>query len=165
MDANQNKFSYGEIRPREFEGGTLRGVTKDNFPVLQGLAFQFIDLEAGAVREPHIHPNAAQLDIALSGRARVGIVGPGDYDQLLELEPGDMAFTPQGYLHWIENIGREPLRFGLLLSNEQPETIELSEMLSGTSGEILTGVLGLPENLLERIPGTAVTIGTGSGRG
>ncbi len=91
-----------------------------------------VDLEVGAIREPHIHPNATQLDFVISGRARIGIVGPRNYRRLLELEPGDMAFTPQGYLHWIENIGREALQCGLILSNEQPETIELSEMLGGS---------------------------------
>jgi oxalate decarboxylase/phosphoglucose isomerase-like protein (cupin superfamily) len=156
-----NKCTFGDMVAREFDGGTLRSVTEENFPVLRNLSYQQVDLDEEAVREPHIHPNAAQLVVVLSGRARIGIVGPGNYRQLLELEPGDMAFTPQGYLHWIENIGQESLSMGLILSSERPETIELSEMLGGASRETLVTALSLPENLMERMPVTAVTIAPG----
>ena len=161
MEDVSNKCSFGDMVAREFDGGTLRSVTEENFPVLRNLSYQQVDLDVEAVREPHIHPNAAQLDVVLSGRARIGIVGPGNYRQLLELEPGDMAFTPQGYLHWIENIGQESLSMGLILSSERPETIELSEMLGGASRETLVTALSLPENLMERMPATAVTIAPG----
>jgi oxalate decarboxylase len=160
-----NKCSYGDMLLREFNGGTLRGVTKENCSVLRGLSYQLIDLEVGAIREPHLHPNAAQLDIVLSGRARIGIVGPGNYRQLLELERRDSAFTPQGYLHWIENIGGDALELCLILSHERPETIELSEILRGASRETLLGALDLPENLMERIPETPVTIAPGGSTG
>ena len=161
MEDVSNKCSFGDMVVREFDGGTLRSVTEENFPVLRSLSYQQVDLDVEALREPHIHPNAFQLDVVLSGRARIGIVGPGDYRQLLDLEPGDMAFTPQGYLHWIENIGQESLSMGLILSSERPETIELSEMLGGASRETLVTALSLPENLMERMPTTAVTIAPG----
>lgn len=165
MEGVSNKCSFEDMSRREFDGGMLRGVTEENFPVLSGLSYQQVDLDVGAIREPHVHPNAAQLDVVLSGRARIGIVGPGDYRQLLELDPGDLAFTPRGYLHWIENIGRENLTCGLILSSERPETIELSEMLGGTSREVLLGALGLPEDLAEQVPSRAVTIAPDGGAG
>jgi len=92
----------------------------------------------------------------------VGIIGPEGHRQLLDLNEGDISFVPRGYVHWIENIGKEPLNFLVVLSHEQPETIELSETLIGVPKETLSSTLGIPEKLLAQLPKETVTIGGGS---
>jgi len=141
--------------------GKLFRANKDNFPVLTGLAVQTLKLEEGALREPHLHPNAHQLDYCISGSARVGIVGPGNYRQILELQVGDISFVPQGYLHWIENIGNGPLHFQVVLSHERPETIELSEMLAGVPKSVLAATFGISEDIFRKIPDKTIVIGGG----
>jgi oxalate decarboxylase/phosphoglucose isomerase-like protein (cupin superfamily) len=156
-----NKFEFETSIPREFAAGTLHRASKRNFEALRGLAVQALHLKEGAIREPHLHPNAEQLDYCISGRARVGIVGPEAERQLLELEAGDISFVPQGYIHWIENIGDAPLHFLVVLSHEEPQTIELSEVLVGIPKETLSRALGLPEDIVKGIPRETVTIGGG----
>jgi oxalate decarboxylase/phosphoglucose isomerase-like protein (cupin superfamily) len=155
----KNVFRFESVKPRKFRSGTLHRATKKEFPVLKALAIQALLLEKGSVREPHLHPNAQQLDYCVTGRARVGIIGPEGHKQYLTLSAGDISFVPQGYIHWIENIGNGPLHFLVTLSHEQPETIELSEILAGVPKNTLSKVLGIPSKLLNRIPSKTVTIG------
>jgi|HubBroStandDraft_6_1064221.scaffolds.fasta_scaffold842267_1 oxalate decarboxylase/phosphoglucose isomerase-like protein (cupin superfamily) len=157
-----NSLSASGFEKIEFSGGTFFRANKKQFPCLKGLAVQQLKLKPGAVREPHSHPNAEQLDFCVSGHARVGIVGPEGEKQLLELHNGDISFVPRGYVHWIENVGSEPLHFLVVLAHELPETIELSETLVGVPDKTLSAALGVPQNLLSGLPKKTVTIGAGS---
>jgi len=94
--ASAHVFPFERSAPITCAGGTLHRGTQQRFPVLRGLAIQSLRLNRGAIREPHVHPNAEQLDYCVAGRARVGIVGPQGVRQLLELGPGDSSFAPQG---------------------------------------------------------------------
>src|SRR5689334_15294392 len=94
-------------------------ITAANFPVLKGLAIQDLDMAPGERREPHFHPNAAQLDYCVSGTGRVGIIGPDNVHHAIELSPGDAAFVPQGHVHWIENTGGTQSRFLLVAAHEK----------------------------------------------
>jgi oxalate decarboxylase/phosphoglucose isomerase-like protein (cupin superfamily) len=146
---------------RSFEAGNFYRASSKNFPALKGLAVQGLELAPGAVREPHSHPNANQLDYCISGKGRVGIVGPEGETHYLDLQPGDISFVPQGYLHWIENIGEEPLSFLVVLSHEEPQTIELSEMLTGVPDQTLANMFGVSEGVFNAIPNKTIVIGGG----
>jgi oxalate decarboxylase/phosphoglucose isomerase-like protein (cupin superfamily) len=155
-----NSYKFESSKPHgSFEGGTFLRASKAKFPALRGLAIQALHLQPGAAREPHSHPNAEQLDYCVRGRARVGIIGPEGHRQLLDLEQGDISFVPQGFIHWIESTGDEPLHFLVVLSHEEPMTIELSETLAGLPREVLKTVLGLSDSALDELPTETVTIG------
>lgn len=163
IDTTTNKFNFETSKPfKSFLGGTFHRVTKKTFPSLTGIAIQALRLKKGIVREPHIHPNANQLDYCVSGKARVGIIGPEGFKQFLELKAGDISFVPQGYLHWIENIGTDELHFLVMLTNEEPLTIELSEMLHGVPKETLMACYGVSKTFVDDIPKKTVIVGDGS---
>ena len=103
-------------------------ISAANFPVLKGMAIQDLDMQPGERRDAHLHPNAAQLDYCLSGAGEVGIVGPDGDTHVIAMSPGDAAFVPQGYVHWIENTSGDRSRFILIASHETPETIEVQQM-------------------------------------
>lgn len=111
-------------------------ITAGNFPCLKSLSIQDLDMEPGEARHAHMHPNANQMDYVVSGRGRVGIVGPSGDHHILDLEEGDAAFIPRGYLHWIQNAGEGRSRFILLVSHEAPETIELADMVEATPADV-----------------------------
>ncbi len=154
-----NMHAFKDTIFKRFPQGDFYRASSKNFPVLKGLAIQALDLAPGAVREPHTHPNANQLDFCLSGIGRVGIVGPDNETHYLDLTPGDISFVPQGFLHWIENTGHEPLSFLVVLSHEEPLTIELSEMLKGVPDETLARMYGVPQDVFAAIPPRTVVIG------
>lgn len=160
--SNMHHFRDTDDRTfKAFPGGNFFKANASNFPALTGLAVQGLDLAPGAVREPHTHPNANQLDYCISGRGVVGIVGPEGETHYLELEAGDISFVPQGFLHWIENRGDEPLSFLVVLSHEQPLTVELSEMIAGVPNDTLANMYGVASSVFERIPSRTVVIGGG----
>ncbi len=154
-----NQFAFKQNVFKQFANGDFYRASSKNFPVLKGLAVQALELEAHAVREPHTHPNAHQLDFCVSGVGRVGIVGPEGETHYLDLKPGDISFVPQGYLHWIENLGEERLSFLVVLSHEEPQTIEFSEMMSGVPNATLAKMYNLPERVFAAIPEKTVIIG------
>jgi oxalate decarboxylase/phosphoglucose isomerase-like protein (cupin superfamily) len=160
----ENMFHFRESVFRRFAFGDFFRASQRNFPVLKGLAVQGLVLAPGGIREPHTHPNAHQLDYCIKGDARVGIVGPNEEVQLLDLHEGDISFVPQGYLHWIENTGQTEMSFLVVLSHEEPQTVELSEMLSGVPRETLAKMYGVSGKVFEAIPSGVVVIGgTSSG--
>jgi oxalate decarboxylase len=42
----------------------------DNFPILAGMGAVLLRLKKGAVREPHWHPNAAELSYCIIGNVK-----------------------------------------------------------------------------------------------
>ncbi len=148
----KNVFKFMSSEPQKYSSGKLWRASQKNFAALKGLAIQALELKAASFREPHVHPNAHQLDYCMSGSARVGIVGPEGHKQYLDLNEGDISFVPQGYLHWIENLGDKPLHFLVILSHEEPETIELSEMVAGVSPHNIKQLFGVEAEAFGKIP-------------
>jgi oxalate decarboxylase/phosphoglucose isomerase-like protein (cupin superfamily) len=158
----KNAFKFEKSADRkELPGGILRRLTKEMFPALKDIALNAVQLKPGAIREPHIHPNCAQLDYVVSGSARVGIIGPSQELQILDLEAGDLSYVPQGWLHWIENTGPGELSTLIMLTHELPETIEFSDMLSQIPNATLSKIFGVSDSVFEAIPSETVRIGFG----
>jgi oxalate decarboxylase len=67
-------------------------------------------LEPGATSTPHWHPAMDEACFVLEGQVRVGIVGPNGASQMDVLAPGDLAFVPVNWLHYVNNVGTEPTR-------------------------------------------------------
>jgi oxalate decarboxylase/phosphoglucose isomerase-like protein (cupin superfamily) len=103
-------------------------ISSANFPVLKGMAIQDLDMAPGERRAAHFHPNAAQLDYCISGIGEIGIVGPDGDHHVFALQPGDAAFVPQGYVHWIENTSDAHSRLILIAAHDRPETIDIQSM-------------------------------------
>jgi oxalate decarboxylase/phosphoglucose isomerase-like protein (cupin superfamily) len=152
----ENMFKFKDSDPRAFATGVLFRASKEKFPILSGLAIQGLQLKADAIREPHVHPNAHQMDYCVSGRALVGIVEPGGATKELVLGRGDISYVPQGYLHWIKNVGEDELDFLVVLSHEEPETLELSEMLRGVPPKDCRKMYGIEETTIAKLSNTGV---------
>lgn len=148
-----NRFDFSKIKPQVVrDGGTVTECTGKNFPVLvdNDAASFLLVLEPGAVREPHWHPNAWELDVPLSGRGRLGVANPEDTFSVQEILPGQIGFVPQGYAHYIENIGSEDLRWVIVFNNTQPDDIGLSTTFGGMPTHTFTDTFSLPQGALAK---------------
>jgi oxalate decarboxylase len=146
-----NRFDFSKIKPQVVrDGGTVTECTGKNFPVLvdNDAASFLLVLEPGAVREPHWHPNAWELDVPLSGRGRLGVANPEDTFSVQDILPGQIGFVPQGYAHYIENIGSEDLRWVIVFNNTQPDDIGLSTTFGGMPTHTFTDTFSLPKGAL-----------------
>jgi oxalate decarboxylase len=147
------KFPLTRTKPQVTrKGGTVIECTVKNFPVVgqSDAAIFLLTLEPGAVREPHWHPNAWEMEYVVSGNARLGVVLPDGTFDLVDLGPGDVGFVPQGWAHYIENIGNTVMKMPIVFGNNQPNDIGLSTFFSGVPTSAFARTLGLPESVMEK---------------
>ncbi len=92
---------------------------------------------AGALRELHWHPNAAEWQYILSGQFNVTPVWLARTLARGELNQGDVAYIPQGFGHSIENVGNDKARILIVFNNGHYQTIDLSQWIAGNPTDVL----------------------------
>jgi oxalate decarboxylase len=128
-DSDPYKFSLVGAADSAIPGGLVHRANKAAFPMLRGVATFSLQLDPRAIRQPHLHTNANEISYIAIGHARVGLIGPGGEQHVFELGAGELAFQPAGWVHWLENITDQSLFAVFMYSNEQPETIDVSDVL------------------------------------
>ena len=126
-------------------GGTVTELTENNFPIFKGNAAGvfFLVLQPGALREPHWHPNAWEMDYCAEGRGELGIVTPDGDQRVQTLSTGDIGFIPQGWAHYIRNPGPGVMKFVVVFNNSLPNDIGLSTMFGGMPTNTFSQTLGI----------------------
>ncbi len=112
-----HRYPFLAQKPESFRGGTMRIVSEREFPISATITGALLHIEPGGLREPHWHPNAAEWQYYISGRARMTVFGCHGRARTDEFGPGDVGYVPQGYGHYIKNIGSENLDVLLALNN------------------------------------------------
>lgn len=151
---NYHKFNLKGFPPTvQSKGGTVSLGNANNFAILNGLACYLLMLKPKGIREPHWHPNAAELDYVIRGKARMTIFGPGDNIDTFDVGPGEIVFIPSAYFHYIENLSdSEDMQFAIFFNNERPEDIGLSGALGAYSNQVLGSIFGLEPKILDVLP-------------
>jgi oxalate decarboxylase len=161
-DPNTNqfphKFRLGEVHPHVFPGGEIRIVSSKEFPIQTALTGALQDLNPGAVREMHWHPNADEWQYYIHGRAHVTIFGAHGRVATEEFGPGHVAFIKQGFGHHVEQIGSEPTRFLAMFNSPVYEEISLSTWLAANPPSMVADNLGLSLSEVEKLPRTTLGI-------
>ena len=151
---NPHKFNLEGIPPQvQTTGGTVALGNANTFPILNGLACYSLRLKPNGIREPHWHPNAAELDYVIEGRARMTILSPGGSVDTFDVSPGQIVFIPPAYFHYIENPDSiNNMHFAVFFGHEKPEDIGISGALSAYSNEVLAAVFNLDPTLFDKLP-------------
>jgi len=140
------------IEPAVFEGGTVTNVRGKELARLDGICFLPLYVEAGGVREPHWHPNAAELIYIVSGEAEIGLVGPDDLFETFTIGAGDLAFFPMNWFHYVASIGDEPLDSIVYLSHAAPTRIDLSDAVGFLPRAVSAVSVGLDATAFDALP-------------
>ena len=99
------KFCLGAAPARRYGDSSIREHKLHDFPMSASMSAGLIRLAAGDFREPHWHPNSDEWLFVMAGQIRMTIVdGKGEASRF-DCGPEDVAFTPQGFGHYVENIG------------------------------------------------------------
>lgn len=151
---NYHKFNLKGSPPTvQTEGGTVSLGNANSFEILNGLACYLLTLKPKGIREPHWHPNAAELDYVISGRARMTIFSPGDRVDTFEVGANEIVFIPPGYFHYIENLETdEDMQFAVFFNDERPEDIGISGAFGAYSNEVLGSIFGIESKILDSLP-------------
>lgn len=151
---NAHKFNLEGIPPQiQTAGGTIALGNANSFPILNGLALYSLRFKLGGIREPHWHPNAAELDYVIDGKARITIFSPDGTGNTFEVGPGQIVFIPSAYFHYIENIDpANTTHFLVFFNSERPEDTGISGALSSYSNEVLAAVFNSDPALFNTLP-------------
>ena len=133
-------------RPSVYPGGTNRLVSQQQFPISTTVTGALMQIKPGALREPHWHPNADEWQYYISGRARMTVFGSHGRVRTDEFNAGDVGYVPQGYGHYIENIGNEDVELLIALNNGSYESISLADWIGANPHLLLATNFEVPEN-------------------
>ncbi len=72
----------------------------------KNLSITWVECEPGSMQAVHGHPNEEQVYVIVRGR---GVMQIGD--EMEEVGPGTLIYTPPGLAHAIKNTGDDPLTY------------------------------------------------------
>lgn len=133
-------------------GGSAIVARRDTWPALRAQAMYSLRLQGIGMREPHWHPETAELGYVLAGHARMTVKSPGNAVETYELRPGDIYFIPRAYPHHIENLADTEMRFLIFFDTPDVQDIGLTGGIPAFADRVIGPTLGLTENQTARIP-------------
>jgi oxalate decarboxylase len=138
--------------PQQFEGGTMRIVSMREFPISATMTGAIFVIKPGAMRELHWHPNAAEWQYYLKGRCRMTVFGSHGRARTDEFQAGDVGYVPQGYGHYLENVGTEDLEILLVFNSGLYQSISITAWLGSNPPELLATNFGVPVSTFADFP-------------
>lgn len=134
------------------EGGTARVARHDVWPLLTRQALYSLALTGTGMREPHWHPETAELGYVHEGTGKMSILSPsGDIDTY-EINPGDVYFIPKAYPHHIENLTNNPLHILIFFDQGMPADIGFTASVKSFPNDSLTAIFKSPKDFFEKLP-------------
>jgi oxalate decarboxylase len=147
------KFSIGTRAPLVAnEDGSATVARRDTWPVLRNQAMYSVHIHGIGMREPHWHPETAELGFVKEGRARMTVESPGGRAETYELEPGDAYFIPRAYPHHIENLTDGEVHFLIFFDTPDVQDIGFTGAIPAFPGRVMEPTLGLNDQQLADIP-------------
>ena len=151
--AQSHKFNLSSMKAtHDFDGGSLRLATANEFPISQGMSGGVMTIKPGAMREMHWHPNANEWHYYLKGTAQVALFGSGGRGKIAEFKPGDVAYLPAGMGHAIRNIGKDDVELVLTFDSGQYQEIALSDWMAASPRYTLANNFGVKEAAFAKFP-------------
>ncbi len=137
---------------RDFDGGTFRLATIDEFPASKTMSGGLMTIKPGAMRKLHWNPNANEWHYYLRGKAQVVSFGSGGRGKLAEFAPGDVAYIPAGFGHAIRNIGDEDLEIVQTWDAPKFEEIDLDKWVHSSPNYLLSNnFAGVPASTITQL--------------
>lgn len=133
-------------------GGTQRTVTVEDFPISTTMAGSLIELQPGALREMHWHPNADEWQYYISGTAEMTVFLAEGHAVTEQFEAGDVGYAPMGAGHYIKNTGDDVCRVLIGFNSGHYEAIDLSEWLAGNPDDVLSTNLEMSREEAAQLP-------------
>lgn len=148
-----------------FQGGREWRVDSSRFPIAKTITGVVLDLDPGALRTLHWHPNADEWQYVLDGTVSVTLFGSHGRSRIEQLQPGDVGYIPQGYGHSIENIGDKPARILIGFNSGIYEAIDLSQWIAANPTDVLATNFSQPPEVFAKFPHQDVFVAGRNGPG
>jgi len=151
--ATPYSFKLGKSAPLiTNDGGSARMARKNVWPIVKDLSLYSLILTGSGMREPHWHPETAELGFIKSGQGRMSILNPAGFVDTYIMEEGDIYFIPKAYPHHIENLKlQEDLSIMIFFDQDMPKDVGLTASLRSYSDEVLTTITEQSPFLFEQL--------------
>lgn len=122
------------------------------WPILKRQSLYSLVLANTGMREPHWHPETAELGYVHSGKGRMSILSPSGTVETYTMEGGDIYFIPKAYPHHIENLGSSDLRILIFFDQVMPGDIGFTASVKSFPPEALAAILHSKSEVFEQLP-------------
>jgi oxalate decarboxylase len=144
-------------QPIKTKSGTVRITDSAVFPASKNIAAALVEVEPGAMRELHWHPNTDEWQYYIEGQARMGVFGAAGQARTFDFMAGDVGYVPFAMGHYIENTGNTPLRFLEMFKSSYYADVSLNQWMALTPPELVEAHLNLDKQVMaalrkEKVP-------------
>jgi len=152
---NSHKFNIeGMTAPTLAPVGSAKTARSQFWPALHNMSMYSLLVAEDGMREPHWHPETAEMGYVHRGNARMSIMDPDGSVDTYNLKPGDMYFIPRAYPHQIEVIGDEQIHFLIFFDQPMPQDVGYRASATAISREVMAATFGVREGDLPVFPFT-----------
>lgn len=138
-------------KPLKFPGGSVRIVDSSNFPKSKTVAAALVEIEPGAMRELHWHPNQDEWQYYLTGQGRMTVFSGNGAARTFNYRAGDVGYVPFAFGHYIQNTGDETLWYLEIFKSDRFADISLTQWMALTPRELVRDNLRVGHTLLDAL--------------
>jgi oxalate decarboxylase len=110
-----------------------------------------INLEPGALREIHWHPDADELQYYIKGEARMTVFDATANARTFNYRAGDVGYVPKTLVHYIENTGTEPMQVINVFNSPRYSDVSLNQWMALTPPDLVRGTLDLGDTAMKAL--------------
>ncbi len=133
-------------------GGTARVARQNVWPVLQHQALYSLRLNGSGMREPHWHPETAEMGYVAKGEGKMSLMSPSGKVDTYLMQQGDLYFIPKAYPHHIENLRTDELHLLIFFDQQMPQDIGFTASVKSFSENVLSATLQCEQELISQLP-------------
>jgi len=135
-------------QPIKTSGGTVRITDSSVFPASKTIAAALVEINPGAMRELHWHPNTNEWQYYIEGQARMGVFGASGQARTFNFRAGDVGYVPFGMGHYVENTGTTTVRFLEMFRSSYYADVSLNTWMALTPPELVNAHLKLDPKVM-----------------
>jgi oxalate decarboxylase len=148
---NPYAFPLGDQTPVfQSAGGSVRIADSSNFPATT-MAAALVEIAPGGMRELHWHPLSDEWQYYISGTARMGVFHGEGRNNTVEFHPSDVGYVPQSIGHYVQNIGKDTLRFLEVFTSAKYADISLASWMNNVPHELVSAHLNIDVATLRKM--------------
>lgn len=149
---SKQAFTYhaGAKQPVSYPGGKATVIDASDFPVTT-MAALIMEIEPGAMRELHWHPDADEWQFYMEGQARMTVFDATANARTFNFNEGDVGFVPRTLGHYIENIGSGPLRVVNVFNTPHYKDVSLNNWMALTPPAMVKAHLNLDDATMKAL--------------
>lgn len=132
-------------------GGSAKMARENTWPIAKRQALYSLTLTGEGMREPHWHPETAELGYVAQGTGRMSIQSPSGSVDTYIIKEGDLYFIPKAYPHHIENLSGEPLHLLIFFDQGMPRDIGLTGSVRSYPNEVLGSVMHTAPDFFDQL--------------